>query len=329
MSDNSDRSGLPGLSPVRGKGHPWFNNSDWTDILEEEGLGFDAQEDVLLTDFGDLENDTHPLFETLVEQPGFQPALRLASKHLEEPLLLPFWHALLCKERTVLDNESAAFRTTIHGISLKLSPLDDDEIEQTKDALLRSAAHIQFLFFRDESAYERASDSIVLGEQRRIHSQDPIFGHLNHNATGTGSIITLHVGYAIALSSANEMRLSTGQKLHLSVKLARTLLHELAPALYCVRYPTTVEIMGLCGTLEPFVEKHLVAELGHAMEICLFGGFTTILWDNTDFNCTYGLAVRKYPTWDGIGPRKWTPEGVVLLARKPAHSRGSQNTCFP
>jgi hypothetical protein len=90
----------------------------------------------------DLDNKVHLIFKTLVDQPGFLPALPLASKHLAEPLLLPFWHALLGEPLVLLPEETAAFETPIHGLSRKLGPSSATDVDDTKRALLAASPHI-------------------------------------------------------------------------------------------------------------------------------------------------------------------------------------------
>jgi hypothetical protein len=190
-----------------------------------------------------------------VDQPGFLRTLRLASKHLEEPLLLPFWHALLGEPLVLLPEETAAFETPIHGASRKLGPLSATDVDNTKRALLATSPHIQFLF--SQVVKEQGGLANSFAPTVRAHPNDAVFRHLNVNAPGSGSVISPKFKFSALLSDHSVLTLEA--KLRLSLLLARILLHEVAHAIYNYRVSRTIEILGRDGTLEPFFKDQTYA----------------------------------------------------------------------
>jgi hypothetical protein len=299
-----------------------FKDKEWFAKFEARGRGINFPN----AHFGDLDNEVHPIFKTLVDQPGFQSALRLASKHLEEPALLPFWHALLCGGLQQLAEETAAFGTTVRGMSAKLIPLTADEIRETKQVLLDASSHVQFLICR--RAYDTGQKQDAYAETYRIQPNDRNFGHLNYNTPGSGSLILLLFEYVTHLSEDSPLEVES--RLRLSLILARTLLHELAHAMFNYRFPPIVEICGRDATVEPFVENQIFSEIGMAMEVCLFGGATGITCNPGQYDTPHGLHVKKYPSLDCKDDfRHYTPQGLVELLRKRPHSRWTTYYVLP
>jgi hypothetical protein len=152
----------------------------------------------------------------------------------------------------------------------------------------------------------------------RAHPNDAVFRHLNVNAPGSGSVISLKFKFAALLSDHSTLTLEA--KLLLSLLLARILLHEVPHAIYNYRVPRAIEILGRGGTLEPFYEDQTYAEIGRAMEHCLFRGYTTIAYDWMNFETPSGLSAGKCPQ-RGSSLLTRMPKGAVPFVRKPSHSR--------
>ncbi|KAK2758175.1 hypothetical protein FQN54_004019 [Arachnomyces sp. PD_36] len=239
-----------------------------------------------------LEGEIHYLFRDLVEIPGLQPALRLASKFLSEAKLLPFWHALIFNQCSLLPQESDITGWPCHEIYLNPTPLSQVDLEKTKSAILCIAKNVTILSHKRE--YFEHTWAFTKRTTRHIPSDSD---GKDTNNNGTSSYITISPGtFKLLHPSTN---LPTDQRLRVSLMLAVNLCHEFAHAVYMSREPLPLLQNGKPQNphegkeIEPFINHGRTPELGHAWESILFGGRLSSLGCRED--CLYGLGFVKWP----------------------------------
>jgi len=82
---------------------PLWERQSFRDELSTRGKAFNFLPSAQM---GNLSTQIHPIFNDLKDQPGFESALCLASRYLQERCILPFWHALLFEKREFLPDIS-------------------------------------------------------------------------------------------------------------------------------------------------------------------------------------------------------------------------------
>jgi hypothetical protein len=169
---------------------PLWRDPAWLEELSTVGRAFHFPS----AHMGDLTGPVHPLFRSLERQPGFLPALRLASRHLYAPNLLPLLYALIFGPRKLLLAESKKFGLKVYSFSRPLTSLTETEIAQTQRALEEAAPHIHILFYRRFNP--TAEDNAATG---RVELPDHFHFNTIPPPHGTDSMIKLRLESARVL----------------------------------------------------------------------------------------------------------------------------------
>lgn len=223
---------------------------------------------------GDLDGPVHPLFDQIATYPGILPALRLATKYLTEPMLLPFWHTLLYSTKHDLPGESAAFGAPCSVFRIEKPSLTADETRAVVAELKAIAKDVQITF-----DYERLHNS-SWGMARRTYDVLNALG-----SKGTGTHINMAPSF-LAFIDPNS-KVTPEHRLRASFMLAVTLCHEFA---HCVYHHCTE---ARDDEREPWVGNQSQAELGHAWQSVVHGGIHVSLGDRIDFK--HGLGLTYWP----------------------------------
>jgi len=225
----------------------------------------------------DLDNSIHPLFYTLARiHECLHPTLRLASRFLTTPSLLPFWHNLLTSPRQPLPEESAQFRYPLHVIPADFTPLTRDQVEFTHEALLRVAQHVRLRFTQDKQ--RMTTTHAFCSRIKDPHGTTFLWPEIwAGQPRGNWSEIDLHPDYLRVLHPFGKH--SDVQRMRASFSMAVTLCHEFAHAVGHYRYPCADEDWK--KEFEPFFGNCRKAELGRSWEACILGGaIHQLAWGN-------------------------------------------------
>lgn len=223
---------------------------------------------------GDLNNPIHPLFSGLQQYGYLEPALRLASKFLDEPCLLPYWNALIFGTYHYLPSTSQKFNAPCFSFQ-RPGPLGQPQLQLTQRAMLHAARTTHYEFEEGSS-----TEAWALCLRSATPALQPF--------PGTGSIIRLSKAFLTVLDPATNLTIP--QRLRTSFLLANTLAHEFAHAARNARIkPPRPPIEDF----EPFFYDHRRAEVGHAWESVVLGG--RIFPFLNAFDSRFGMCLEKWP----------------------------------
>ena len=249
---------------------------------------------------GDLNNPTHPLFSGLHQHDHLRPALRLASKFLDEPSLLPYWNGLIFGTYHYLPATSQKFDAPCYCFSQRPGPLGIAQLQSVRRAMLHAARTTRYEF--DEGSNTGAWAICVRSSTPALQ---PFLG--------TGSIIRLSKAFRTILDPTTT--LSTPQRLRTSFLLANTLAHEFAHA---ARNARAYHPEPPVEDFEPFFYDHRRAEVGHAWESVTLGG--RIFPFLNAYDSRFGMCIEKWPDLDEkymVVRQKNSGWATTPLSRKP------------
>ena len=237
-----------------------------------------------------LKNPIHPIFEKRNWQdsaqdiwPQLQPALRLASRFIDEGEVLAFWYHLVWG-RHLKQDASHQFRFPLEGFSVEGPPLTPEQKQRTSRWLnmFGRKQNIAFLDFRAGVG----------------------FGYTTRTMANNAISVELDWVFLELLRDhgSGKKILSETQLLRANFLIAVVLLHELAHA---------VNLYLRDSIYEPYYDNHAVAELGHAWECWTFGGAITCNGALTEYESksdwVTGFSVSTPPmSWHrGPSPKTW------------------------
>lgn len=271
----------------------------------------------------DIAPDTcpiHPIFRPLLgltnDVPGIASALQLATRFLTSRHTLSFFHHLLTAQLGALLAESQHYGVLLSYLqpakyTTMLNGLHDAEKSLTIQIMVVLAAHVRLQISPDPRlatrwAYtERITPPTYIDTpayttfkkpwHTPVESSDLILRQLNF--TGTNALINLSPCFLQTLHRDNHVP-TDSQRLRAAYMLAITLIHELAHALYICRFPSqpfpNLPPEFHSDEYEPFFANQRKAELGHALETCLFGGGKILSLAQAD-DFSLGLAWQRWP----------------------------------
>lgn len=249
---------------------------------------------------GDLNNPIHPLFSGLEQYDHLQPALRLASKFLDEPSLLPYWNGLIFSTYHHLPSTSQKLNAPCYCFLQQPGPLGTTQLQLVRKAMLHAACTTRYEF---EEGSNTGAWAIC------VRNSTPALRPF----LGTGSIIRLSKAFLTILDPSTA--LSTPQRLRTSFLLANTLAHEFAHAARNARVnPPAPPIEDF----EPFFHDHRRAEVGHAWESVILGG--RIFPFLNAYDSRFGMCIEKWPDLDEkymVVRRDQPGSATIPLSRKP------------
>jgi len=257
---------------------PWHKGDLYLKRFQLQELHANQVIDLPNASLGDLSNPIHPLLFGLQQYAYLQPALRLASKFLDEPCLLPYWHGLIFGTYHHLPNTSHKFNAPCYCFLQRPGPLSMPQLQQVRKAILHAARTTTFEF---------AEWSSIEAWAICLRTSTPALAPF----PGTGSTIRLSKAFLTILHPATT--LSTPQRLRTSLLLANTLAHEFTHAARNARIkPPTPPIEDF----EPFFYDQRRAEVGHAWESVILGG--RIFPFLNAYDSRYGMCIEKWPDLD-------------------------------
>lgn len=231
-----------------------------------------------------------------------RPSLRLASNFLTEPSLLPYWHALLFADRVPLASKGvtnvrqgyvggfASFTRTF-DINTNSFALSTTELAKTQHALKALADSTYLVFDPKENPGDWGFTSRYF--TKRVAPGFP----------GTACDININTLLLRALQSHH---LTISERLRVQYFLALAVVHEVAHAAHMAR----TAMLGSprpSGTYrneqwvhEPFFERDILAECGHAWEQNVLNGSQVPFEGNPE--CRFGLQFEKWPGSQGVSP---------------------------
>ncbi len=232
------------------------------------------------------------------------PSLRLATTILGQPTLLPFWYALIFRERREIQSRRLTLRYGRHCWRFDLKPggLTRQECVRTWQALQTMRQCVRFEFVTLQG-----SD----GTTNRNGTRPGLQGYY-----GMGSKTELSLEYLKVLrdfayrESGAEARsgytpefpgLNASAIIRARYHLAKTIVHEMG---HVVKWATTSpqetrvlfdEPHPLEPPLEPFFGDQRRAEIGYAWESMTFKGLTFPFGYPSHPSAPFGLGVYKWP----------------------------------
>ena len=224
-----------------------------------------------------LKNKIHPIFGRQNFEnawhhvwPHIQQILRLASRFIDDEAVLPFWHALLFERRPMLGlppiESYVPERFSVGG------PLNLQQMERTRICLQHygGLGALKIGFYTDPMLECHAYCSRDMGRSLTKHTYP-----------GTNSFIKLDDRYRDVLDRhiTGRKPMTESQLLRFQFAIAKTLVHEVAHAVY-----RTLSL----SPIEPYVNIQLVSELGRAWELWTFGCLPTPALSLRD--CSHGLV---------------------------------------
>ena len=249
--------------------------------LQTQGLAFGP----FWEGHSSLTGNIHPLFQDIIDVPGTEPALLLATKLLTERALLPFWHSLIFGAMEPLEGETRAIGRPCRQINLLKKPLLPFEADNTNAALIRIAKSVRITshkssHFGDKWAFTKRTAIRIKASEEELGTES--------NIAFTPKILEL-------LDPVADTPID--QRLRLTFMLAVTLCHEFAHAVHMYRVPpwyiSPLQSVDKIDEVEPFIGKDRLPELGIAWESIIFGGRISSLGCRED--CLYGLSITKWP----------------------------------
>ncbi|KAI9880102.1 MAG: hypothetical protein M1830_005347 [Pleopsidium flavum] len=281
---------------------PWHEGDIYLKRFQVQELHANQVINLPNATLGDLSNPIHPLLFGLQKHTYLQPALRLASKFLDEPCLLPYWHGLIFGTYYHLPNTSQKFNAPCYCFLQRPGPLSMPQIQQVRNAM-RHAAHTTTYEFAPRASI----DAWAICTRTPTSARAPF--------PGTGSTIRLSEVFLTILHPATS--LNTPQRLRTSFLLANTLAHEFTHAARNARIkPPDPPIEDF----EPFFYDQRRAEVGHAWESVTLGG--RIFPFLNAYNSRYGMCIEKWPDLDEKYmivrpplPGSWA--APIAVSRKP------------
>ena len=255
-----------------------------------------------------LDNQIHPIFDIsrfdecpdhIYEQ--MEPALRLASKFLTEPVCCQFW-VTLAKGARVLD-EDLSSRLGREAFRIRRNvDLTEENVSSVVD-LINSHGRRRLVHFVFRSRPNVGIDDTQLGTQHTIC--DYKVG-LSEGPDGElcRSVITLHSDLYIAAAKFAKLKYpDVAQKLRFSFLLAVLLVHELCHAIHATHDPPKRQMhdhlfgsrysASTMSIREPFVLGQTEAEVGASWERQMFGGKIDTI--NGRLDGQYGLSITDWP----------------------------------
>ena len=255
-----------------------------------------------------LDNQIHPIFDAsrfdecpdhIYEQ--MEPALRLASKFLTEPVCCQFWVTLAKGERMLDEEMSSRLGRNAYRIR-RNAPLTEENVKSVIDLINRHGRRrLVHFVFRPRPCV--GPDDTQLGTQHTIC--DYKVG-LSEGPDGElcRSIITLHSDLYVAAAKFSRLRYpDVAQKLRFSFLLAVLLVHELCHAIHATHDPPKRQMhdhmfgskyaASTMSIREPFVLAQTEAEVGAAWERQMFGGKIDSINGRLDGQC--GLSITDWP----------------------------------
>lgn len=211
-----------------------------------------------------LDNAIHPIFsaKNFVSMRNFEdtdyevlrPSLRLASLLLEEPSLLPFWHAMFFgEEKEIVDPElEEKYGAKMFSYRRKDGELTAEDIIDTHEILLELSKIVRFV--RVERQALEPAGAMCNAAQCRMPGK----------LTGCGARILYEDNYYQGLHCLETSEESHDFLFKARFDFAATMLHELVHA-------AQRAILGR-RSYEHFFEDDVVAEAGFAWENFVFGG---------------------------------------------------------
>ncbi len=276
---------------------PWHEGDFYLKRFELQELHANQVIDLPTAHLGDLCNPIHPLFFSLQRFTHLRPALRLATKFIEEPSLLPYWHGLIFSTYHYLPFTSRRLNAPCYSFSQRPGPLTVPQLERVRQGMLYAARTTSFEFVESSGI-----DAWAVCVRSSATALRPF--------PGTGSIIRLSKAFLTVLHPATT--LSNPQRLRTSLLLANTLAHEFAHAARNARMKPP---QSPIEDFEPFFYDQRRAEVGHAWESVVLGG--RIFPFLNAYDSRFGMCVEKWPDLDEkymvVRPNK----PPIPISRKP------------
>jgi hypothetical protein len=262
----------------------------------------------------------HPLLRPLLgltdEVPSITYALQLATRFLTSRHTLPFFHTLLTAQLEPLFAESQHYGAALAHIqrpksTTVMNGLQDTERNITMQIMAALAPHISIQISPDPRLATRwayterltpptyinapAYEDLLKPWPTPAESPHPLLRQLSFS--GTNALINLSPSFLRILHPDNLLPTDT-QRLRAAYMLGITLIHELAHAVYMCRFPAApfpdLPPSFRTDEYEPFFAGQRKAELGHALETCLFGGGKILSMGQAD-DFTIGLGWQRWP----------------------------------
>ncbi|KAI9747458.1 MAG: hypothetical protein M4579_007461 [Chaenotheca gracillima] len=275
-----------------------------------------------------LETPIHPIFyrhrfinASDTDWDLIQPALKLATKMITNPVAMTFWHALLCGSTMRLPDHPAPHPPPSFLISRlpasetnptrakgdKARHLTREEAVATMDALGLYRNLIQWSFgdLTALRAYGITNRAMRAAHPLGGNGSNVQLNHLFLDALDTTGLHVFRVPSGAILPRTEFGPRTPSQLLRISFKLANTICHELAHAVWKGRCPFVSNLVGgpqshplqpppiLQGEFEPYFEDDRLSELGHAWEQTIFGGRVCPFLN--DLSCRWGFWFERWP----------------------------------
>ncbi|KAI9696206.1 MAG: hypothetical protein M1836_005759 [Candelina mexicana] len=295
-------------------------DSDGTIMFPEVDMQDEGAWEIFDADHGDLSNDIHPALDLRMfkhvshtDYALISTSLRLVSRFLTEPSLLPFWCALILGERRRLSRElEAKYGQPMYSFHCMRGGMAAEDVRRTLDALtsLTKCVKYQFISMDDDLQWGLTDPDYQLPGLKK--------------GIGEGASMYLNIQFLIVL---RRLDISISQRLRVQYYLAISILHELA---HVVRIATTeiprdAHYVDIVPAMEPFFEDDRQAECGYACTQVLVNGSVEPYFGWPD--CRFGLTIAKWPSvWsrsesgaDGFlvperrRPKKFTTTYVISM----------------
>ena len=298
---------------------PWHRNDRFVRKFDQEELQSIVEPQAWLHTKPD-ECPIHPLLRPLLglasDVPAVIPSLQLITRFLTSRHTLSFFYTLITAQLGPLFPESQHYGAALTYLPcpqphVVLNGLQDDEKNLTIKTIVALVPHINIQISPDPRlntrwAYtERATPPIFIATPAYqdipqswltpADSSNPLLRQLNF--VGTNAVINLSSCFLRALHPNNPLP-TNAQRLRAAYMLAITLIHELAHAIYMCRFSSqpfdNLPPSFRTDEYEPFFADQRKAELGHALETCLFGGGKILSLAQAD-DFSLGLAWQRWP----------------------------------
>lgn len=309
-----------GLSSVRGntsgdQDGPWHRNDRFVRKFDPEELRSIVEPEgfvKIVPDSCPIHPILRPLLGLTDVVPGITHSLQLATRFLTSRHTLTFFYTLLTAQPGPLFTESQHYGVALshlrrHKHTAGMNGLEDAEKNITLQIMVRLAPHISLQISPDPRLATRwaytervtpptyidtpAYEGIPKTWPTPAESTNPILRQVNF--AGTNALVNLSSCFLRTLHPDNPLP-TDAQRLRAAYMLAITLIHELAHAVYMCRFPANLPTSFRPDEYEPFFAGQRKAELGHALETCLFGGGKILSLAQAD-DFSLGLAWQRWP----------------------------------
>ncbi|KAI9800397.1 MAG: hypothetical protein M1825_004167 [Sarcosagium campestre] len=207
--------------------------------------------------------------------PYLIPSLRIVSHILRAEFMWPFFHTLFRGQRELEPLSTSKYGLAVCRIVNTQAPISHQEAYNAYRMVLALNGKISMEFSN--------TDGCSWATTRRMNT-------IRTDEGGHGSEIRISHRLLIALRPGRARSLE--QKMRCEFFLANILVHELSHAFHNASRFTS-HLSPDLNIPEPFIENDREAELGHALEMHLWGG--NIDPYVVDPDCGYGLMISRWP----------------------------------